>query len=202
MTDAPKSNREFDPKDVWQNQPNEVTAMTLEMIRLRAQELHTKTRRALAGNLAAVLIVVAISWFGFLHTPSLGYRSAFVISVVWAVLGQFFLQRGMWSAPPPDRWALTTGLEFYRREIDRRTNVLGRLLQWGLGPMILSLGLLVLLLTGIAHAMGKSGAALPFTTLCAVWIIAVFALRSRQQRELQKERERLDKIDSFSPPAR
>jgi hypothetical protein len=191
MTDVPNRTSDIDPKNVWQNQPSELSAMTLMMIRQKVQELQAKTRRMLVGNIAAVLIVVASAWFGFLHTDSLVYRSAFVISVLWAVAGQFFLQRGLWSSASPAQWALVPGVEFYRREIDRRLSVQGRLLQWSLGPMILNLALLGLLLTGMARTMSKPGAALPFTTLCAVWLVAAIALRSKQQRQLKAEREEL-----------
>src|SRR5437868_4714218 len=198
MTDAPQNNGEVDPKKVWQNQPSEVTAMTLEIIRQRVQELHAKTRRLLAGNVVTVFLVVAISGYGFLHTRSLGFRAAFAVSVLWAALGQFLLHRGMWSAPPPERWALMTGLEFYRQEIDRRRNVLGRLLQWSLGPMILNLGILVFLLTGIARTVGKPSAVLPFGTLIVVWIIAVFVFRGHDQRELKKEKDQLNRIEGLA----
>lgn len=197
MTDAPQNNGELDQKKVWQNQTSEVTAMTVEMVRRRAQELHAKTRRLLAGNIATVFLVIAVSIFGFAHTRNPGFRLAFILSIVWAAVGQFLLHRGVWSAPPPERWALMTGLEFYRREIERRRNVLGRLLQWSFGPMILNLGILVLLLTGMAQAIGKADAALPFSTLCVVWVIAVFVFRSRDQRELRKENEQLNRMENM-----
>lgn len=198
MTDAPQNNGELDQKKVWQNQTSEVTAMTVEMVRRRAQELHAKTRRLLAGNIATVFLVIAVSIFGFAHTRNPGFRLAFILSIVWAAVGQFLLHRGVWSAPPPERWALMTGLEFYRREIERRRNVLGRLLQWSFGPMILNLGILVLLLTGMAQAIGKADAALPFSTLCVVWVIAVFVFRSRDQRELRKENEQLNRMENMA----
>ena len=61
-----------------------------------------------------------------------------------------------------------TGLEFYGREIDRRRNLLGRFLQWSLGPINLSLGTLILLLTGWARSVAKPGAVIPFTTLAVI----------------------------------
>jgi len=198
MTDAPQNNGEVDPKKVWQNQPSEVTALTVEMVRQRAQELHAKTRRLLAGNIATMFLVVAISGFGFMHTHNPGFRLAFIVSVVWAAVGQFLLHRGVWSALPPEGWALMTGLEFYRREIDRRRNVMGRLLQWSLGPMILNVGILVLLFTGMARSLGKAHAALPFSTLCAVWVVAVFVFRSRDQKELRKENEQLNRMEKLA----
>lgn len=195
MTEPSQSNAENDPKKLWQNQPREETTMTLEMIHKKAQMLRARTRRELLGNVVTTLLSVAIAWFGFLHTHDLGFRSAFVASVPWAVLGLYLVHRGMWSVTPPERSALMTGLEFYRREIDRRRNLLGRFLQWSLGPLILSLGTLTLLLTGMARSVGKPGAVIPFTTLAVIWLVAVFVLRSRDQRELKQEIDQLNRIE-------
>ena len=51
MADSPEN----DPKTIWQNQPTEPSAMTLDKIRQKVRELHAKTRRQLLGNLAVPL---------------------------------------------------------------------------------------------------------------------------------------------------
>ena len=195
MTEPNQSNGDNDPKKLWQNQPREETIMTLEMIHKKAQMLSARTRRGLLGNVVTTLLSVAIAWFGFLHTHDLAFRSAFAASVLWAVLGLYLVHQGMWSATSPERSALMTGLDLYRREIERRRNLLGRFLQRTLGPMILSLGTLILLLTGWARSVGKPGAVIPFTTLAVIWLVAVFVLRSRDQRELKKEVDQLNQIE-------
>lgn len=184
-----------DPKKLWQNQPREEATMTLKLIRQRAQDLRARTRRELFGNIAIIPIAIAIAWFGFLHTHDLGLRSAFLAAIAWAVLGQVLLHRGVWAATSPERSASMTGLEFYRREILRRRNLLARFLQWSLGPVILSVGTLALLLTGMARSVGKPGAVLPFITLALLWIAAVFVLRSRHQKELKREIDQLNEIE-------
>ena len=89
-----------------------------------------------------------------------------------------------------------TGLDVYRREINRRRNLLGQFLQWNLGPVVLSLGALILLLAGMAQVMGKPGAVLPFSALVVIWLAAVFALRSRRQRELKQEIDQFNQIEA------
>jgi hypothetical protein len=196
MTDANHSNGENDPKKLWQNQPREETTMTLKLIRQRAQDFRARNRRELFGNIATMPLVVTIAWIGLLHTQDLRFRSAFVVSIVWAVLGQYLVHRGMWSAKPPERSTLTTGVEFYRREIDRRRNLIGRFLLWILGPVILSVGSSILLLTGMARSVGKSEAALPLTVLGFIWIVAVFARRLLNQRELKREADQINEIEA------
>lgn len=195
MSNVHQNNPETDPQKLWQNQPREETPMTLEMIHLRAQELHARNRRELIGSIVSIPVVIATSWFGFLHTQNPIYQSAFAGSVFWAILGQYLLHQGMWSAPRPERSGLMPGLEYYRREIDRRRNVLGRVLQWSFGPIILCIVTLILLLTGMARGAGKPGAALPFATLFVIWMVGFFVLRSRTQRELKQEIDELNRIE-------
>jgi hypothetical protein len=45
-----------DPRTIWQNQPMEPSAMTLERIRQKVQELHAETRRQLLGSLIVPLL--------------------------------------------------------------------------------------------------------------------------------------------------
>lgn len=197
MSDANHKESENDPIRLWQNQPQEESKMTLKLIRQRAQDLDARTRRELLGNLiVAVPITVGIAWFGYLHTHATALRIIFVAAAVWAALGQYFVHRGMWRATPPERSAMMTSLEFYRRAIKRRRNLLARLLQWNFAPIFLSLGALVVLLTGIAQSMGKLRASLPFTILAVIWIVAVFVLRSRHQQELKREIEQLNEIET------
>lgn len=181
------------PKTIWQDQTLEVPAMTMERLRQKAREVHAKTRRELFGNTAVALIAVAISGFGILRGPGGWLRLAFVLALAWALAGQFFLHRGMWSVPSPADAGLTTGLEFYRLEIKRRRNLFGRVLRWSFGPVVLSIGALILVLTGFAKSRGISiTAVLPFCTAFAVWIIAALVLRARAWRELRRELEDLD----------
>ena len=202
MTDPRQNYDENDPQKLWQNQPREETTMTLEMIQKKAQRLRARTQRELWANLLTIPVIVAVAWFGFLHAQGWGFRSAFVLSVVWVVLGQYLVHRGMWSATPPERSAPMTGLDFYRREITRRRNLLGRLLQWNLGPIVLSMGALILLLTGMARSVGKPGAVLPFTVLGVIWLVFVFILRSRHQRELKQEIDELNQMERAGKEAR
>src|SRR5438309_307802 len=132
-----------DPKTIWQNQTVEPSAMTLETIRRKASALHAKTSRELLGSIAAPLGVAVFSGLGaaIFHDPL--QRAVFALALAWALAGQFFLHRGMWSATLPGDAALTTGLEFYRREIERRRYLFRRVLQWSFGPMVLAIGALL-----------------------------------------------------------
>ena len=185
-----------DPRKLWQNQPTEPSSMTLEKIRLKARELQLKTRRELFANVAMGLLAVAISSPGMLRAPELGLQLAFALAILWALAGQYFLHQGMWSATLPGDAALSTGFEFYRREIERRRSLLGRVLQWSLGPVALSVGVWILALIRIAADRGLPvRTVIPFSAIFAAWIIAAVIRSFQGQRELQRELDELNNLE-------
>jgi hypothetical protein len=182
-----------DPKIIWQKQPTELTMMTIEKIHRKARELHQKTRRKLLGNGAAVLLVMALCGFGMARARHPVERTAFVLAIVWGLAGLYVINRGMWSATLPGDAASTSGLEFYRREIERRQNLFRRALQWSFGPVVLAIGAFVLSISGIpSRALIPNG--IPFLALVAVWIAAVFVIRMKERRELQREIDELNAV--------
>ena len=184
------------PKTIWQNQPVEPSTMTLKLIRQKARDLHGKTRRELYSHIALALFSVAICTAGLIRTHDPGIRLVCAIAIGWAFTGQYLLHRGMWSAMMPGDAALSTGFEFYRQEVRRRTDLFRRVLQWSLGPLLLSICALILVLSGLARSEGRSlRAMLPFCTLTAIWIVGCFIQRSRGHKELQREIADLKEIE-------
>jgi len=185
---------EKDPRTIWQNQPTEPSVMTLDTVRKKVRELHVKTRRQLLGNFAVPIIIAAFYAFGRKHFP--GLQPLFAFAIAWSLAGLYFLNRGMWSEPMPGDAALSTGLEFYRREIERRRYLIRRVLLWSFGPVLLAIGTFIVALAKIG---GRDRPifpnALPFLTLVLIWIAAYFVIRIREQRELQREIDALDKIE-------
>ena len=94
----------------------------------------------------------------------------------------------------PGDAALSTGLEFYRREIERRRYLFRRVLLWSFGPVILAIGTFILALAMIRGSKIFPNA-MPFMTLVVIWIGAYFVIRMREQRELQREIDELNDIE-------
>ena len=168
--------------------------MTLEKIRQKVRELHAKTRKQLLGNFAVPLIVAAFCGVGMKQFPAL--RPLFGLAIAWSLAGLYFLNRGMWSEAMPGDAALSSGLEFYRREIERRRHLLRRILQWGFGPVLLAIGTFILAIVkmGVSDRRAFTNA-MPFMTLVVIWIGAYFVMRMREQRELQREIDQLNDIE-------
>ena len=96
----------------------------------------------------------------------------------------------------PGDAALSTGLEFYRREIERRRHLFRRVLLWSFAPVLLTFGAFILTLAKIG--VGDGGIfpnAMPFMTLVVIWIAAYFIIRMREQRELRREIDELNEIE-------
>lgn len=192
---------EKDPRTIWQNQPTEPSGMTLEKIRQKVQELHAKTRRQVIGNLIVPLAVFAFAGYGIAKFPDAVLRAVFAFAIAWSLAGQYFLNRGMWSAMLPGDAAFSTSLESYRREVERRRSLFGRFMLWQFGPVIFAIAALIALILSLG--IGNGGMLLkaallkmsPFLTLIVVWIAFFFVIRMRQQRELQREIDELNDIE-------
>ena len=185
-----------DPRTIWQNQPTETTTMTLKLVRWKGRELHAKTRKHLLGTLAGPLAAVffyalAIRLFSPLQQL---LHPLFALALVWSLAGLYFLNRGMWSAVMPGDAGLSSGLEFCRREIERRCHLLRRVLLWSFGPVLLTIGAFILVLV-IQAGDRIFPNAIPFMALVLIWIAAYFVIRMREQRELQREIAELDDIE-------
>jgi len=72
---------------------------------------------------------------------------------------------------------------------------------WHFGPVVLAIAILIVLLatlgTGSRGMLLKEALLnmIPFLTLIVIWISAVFVIRMRQQRELQREIDELNEME-------
>jgi hypothetical protein len=174
--------------------------MTLEKIRQKTQELHAKTRRALLGRMITPMLVIGAGIFGYgiaqVNGPAPRVVLAFAIfATVWSLAGQYFLNRGMWSATFAGDAASSTGLESYRREVERRRYLSARFLLWSLGPVVLAIATFIVPILSLGIRRGMVLNMTPFLTLLVVWIASVFVIRMRDQRELQREIDELNDIE-------
>lgn len=185
-------------KATWQNQVTETHRMSQRLIQWKARELHAKTRRQLLGTLAGPLAAGLLYAFSAKVFPPGQFmlNSVFVFALAWSLAGVYFLNRGMWTPEIPGDAGLRTGLEFCRREIERRRELLQGVLLWSFGPIIFAIAAFILGLSMIGSAVKRilpNG--LPFLALVAVWIVAYFVIRLREQNELQRELEELNAIE-------
>ena len=170
--------------------------MTLETVQKKVRELSAKTREDLIKAIAAPVLVVVMSCFALtLPHHDLAQRCALALAFAWSLAGQRALHRGMRRATLPGDAGMTTALEYYRREIERRQTLFNRALLWSIGPIVLALAAFSVSLVRLAINSGVLLNVLPFMSLVAIWMIAVFLLRLRGQKDLQREIEELRNIE-------
>jgi hypothetical protein len=184
-----------DPKTIWQNQPKEPSTMTMEKIRQKTQELHAKTRKELLRRISVSLGVVALCGYGIARFDGPVIRAALACAIAWSLAGQYFFNRGMWSATLLGDAPSNTGLESYRREVERRRYLSGRFLLWSLGPVLLALATLIVPLLSLGIRKGMLINMIPFLALVVTWAVSVFVIRMRDQRALRREINDLDDIE-------
>jgi hypothetical protein len=185
------------PQKIWQSQTAERKTMTARLIEWKVRELRARTRRQWLGTFTGPLAAGFLYAFARKEFPSLGslLESLFICALAWSLVGLYFLSRGMQSAAMPEDAGLATGLEFCRGELERRRQLLSRLLIWSFGPLSLAIGGFILSLALIGRenrAFIPNG--LPFAALIVIWMICYFVIRWREQRELQREIEELNEL--------
>ena len=159
--------------------------MTLDKIRQKTQELHAKTRREVLGRMITPWLVVGVSAYLIAHIDGAVPRAVFAFAIVWCLAGQYFLNRGMWSAMLPGDAALSTGLESYRREVQRRRYLSGRFLLWTFAPLVLAL-IVPVVSFGIRNP-GTLLKMIPYVPLLVIWIVIILVMKMRDRRELERE---------------
>jgi xanthine/uracil permease len=189
---------EKDPKTIWQSQSTEPSRMLLEKIlRQKARALRAKTRRERLGNIAGLVVVIAFAALPRLAQPPSRLQTIlFALAIAWALAGQYFLNRGMWSARSPGDAALLTGIGFCRHELERQRDLFRRVIPWSFGPIVLAIGIYIFPVIKNALTNGRRlPPIIPFTVLLLAWITSFFFIRMRRQRDLQREIDELDEIE-------
>ena len=185
-----------DPKLIWQNQPTEESKVSSIIIRQKARDLHAKTRRQMLGTLTVPLVVAFFYALSIKQFLDLRYalHLLFAFALAWSIAGLYFLNRESRSGALPADVGFSTGLEFCRREIERRLNYFRHDLLWSFGPVLLAIGTFVVAIGEVTGAAIFSKAA-PLLALVVLWIAAYLFIRARQQRELRRELNDLSEIE-------
>lgn len=166
--------------------------MTLDLIHFKAHQLQSQTRQQVLANTAIACCVVIISLICFWRVQEPVLRFIFAVATSWALVEQYLLHRHIWPRLQPGDSATDSGLQFYRRAMADRRYVSRRLLQWSIGPVILTVvGFLVALATIAIGSGTPLTRMLPFASLFVLWLVAVVAINTKKQRELKRELEAL-----------
>jgi hypothetical protein len=179
---------------VWRDQPEEKTAVNLqEIMNRRTQELHASTRSEIVMSVGAALFFLAVIAVRLAPPRDLLQDLAFAAVAVWAGLSLYWFRDRIWRrSQPPDALA-ATGLEHYRRELERRRDHLRNEWLWH-GPLVLACIVFAVSFAGKPFpGTDRMRGAWPLILLLAAWTAYGIQRRRRQARQLQAEIDELNR---------
>ena len=154
MSDEPRTK---DLRLIWMDQPEERTVMTLDdFVNRRTRELHASTRSEIVMSISAALLFTAVvAWrFASVHErlPQLGVAAV----LAWVLVSLYVFRDRIWRPEAPGNGALAaTGVDHYRRQLQRRRAHLRNAWLWH-GPLLLAcLVLAGVILRDTLHAFDR-----------------------------------------------
>ena len=181
------------PQRIWQGQPTEPVKMSSTELRHRALKRQSRARlEAGVSMIIGVVLCVFFAWT-FTRAHTVLARLGWGLLSLWGINAAYHAYKWIWPRNLAQDAAISTCLEFYRRELERRRDYL-RYRWWRLGLPFVLLGMaMVIVGTGAQNASPHPLLnTLPFFVVLAIWAVAFFALKKKLGAEnLQQEIEEL-----------
>jgi uncharacterized membrane protein YfcA len=181
------------PQKIWQGQPTEPLKMSSSELRHRALKRQSRARfEAGVSMIIGVVLCVFFAWT-FTRAHTVLARMGWGLLSLWGINAAYHAYKWIWPRNLAQDAAISTCLEFYRRELERRRDYL-RYRWWRLGLPFVLLGMaMVIVGTGAQNASPHPLLnTLPFFVVLAIWAVAFFALKKKLGAEnLQQEIEEL-----------
>jgi hypothetical protein len=196
----PEESKPNDAGAVWRDQPEEKLAVNMqEFMCRRTRELHSGTRLEIFMSIASALVLLVIFAWRFALAQDTVQQLGMAAVTVWVLISVYRFSDRLRDGPPTHDALATTGLEYYRKELERRRDHLRNSWVW-YGPLFLAC---LILATVVARTTLPSVArwrtALPVIALLVVWVGFDFDRRRRQANELQEE---IDEVPVLDGPLR
>lgn len=185
-----------DLQNLWQSQPSEGIRMSADQIRQRAAKFEKRTYWRNAREYGAAFVVVGFFAFELWRGPDLLAGVGFALLIAGMLYLVWQLHRRGSSRTPPAEMGLTSGVEFFRRELERQRDMLQHVWRWYLGPLIPGL---VVVMVAVAranphHVRHFGWIAVTYDVLVALSFVFIGWLNGRAAQRLQK---RIDELDAL-----
>lgn len=183
-------------QELWQSQQTEGARMSVEQIRMSAGKFQRTVGWRNVREYVAALAVTIFFAYDFARTDDRLARIGFgllIAGTAW-VVWQLHIQGS--ARRLPEDAALSSFIDFQRRELMRQRDLLGGVWRWYLGPLIP--GLVVLI-----ASFGRTNAhqvrhpeliIVIYSILVAALFIGIAKLNERAARRLQQQIDRLDEL--------
>jgi hypothetical protein len=179
---------------IWRNQPKEDVAVNLEQIvSRRTKELDSSTRGEILTSICAALLFAGVVLLRVTPSRDRLLDAVLAAAGVWALLSLYLFRRHVWRREAHADAAAATGLEYYRKELERRRDHLKNAWLWH-GPLFLACLALIAILTGRSFlGIDRLASVTPLLALLAGWIAFGVVQRVRQARALQREIDEIER---------
>lgn len=185
-----------DAGTLWREQPEEKLAVNLEQIvNRRTEQLYSSTRSEILTSVAAALVFVAVMVWRFAPIRDRLLEVGIAAVVAWVVATLYWFRRriGRSDHPRPDALA-ASGLDYYRKELERRRDHLRNAWLWH-GPLVLACGILVATVLGkYFPGAERLRSVVPLLALLVAWVGFGFWRRRRQAQDVQREIDDIGRI--------
>jgi len=183
-------------KNVWQNQRLEGTRMSADDIRWKAKKFQSKRLWRNAREYAAALVVVVFSGFQIVRNTDALTRVGFGLVIAGMLYLAWQLHRRGSSRSLPAEMGLATGLDFFKRELERERDLLKNVAKWYLGPLIPGWVVLMVALgrTNPGHLRHFAVSFSAFNLLAAGFFVFVWRLNLWAAGKVQR---RIDELDAL-----
>jgi hypothetical protein len=189
-----------DVKDVWRNQMTEAPQISLQRFRRKAHKLQKKARREVYALSALAAILVSSFLFALTQTQGTVQRIGLGLLAGWALLLPFQAHRMLRQTPLAFDSTLATGIDFYRKQLERHRDYHTHIWRWGVVPFLLGGAVYGWpVIVGLAANPELLPNILPFSVLLVVWVAAFFYLRRRRVQKLRRKLDILDELQREIP---
>lgn len=170
--------------------------MSADDIRRKAGKLERKVFWLNALNYVAALVVVIFFGSQFWHTPDALTRVGFGLLIAGMLNVAWQLHRKGSSRSLPADMGLASGLEFFKRELERRRDLPRTIWPWGLAPLIPGWVVLTVAVarTNPGHLRHLGLSLTVFNLVAAAAVVFVWKLDQRAARRLQRQIDELDAL--------
>jgi hypothetical protein len=184
------------PQSVWQSQQEEGIRMSVEDIRRKAGKFHNRVVSRNVREYAAALMVAVFFGFQWWHTPDLLTRAGFALIIVGVAYVVWYLYQQGSARGVPAEMGLSSGVEFFKRELERQRDLVASVWRWYLGPMMPGWVVLMVALgrRNPGHVQHFALFFAVFNLVAAAFFVFVGWLNQRAAGKLQRKIDELDAL--------